>query len=209
MPRSKTTESRNNVHKGVRKLSKKTSKKGSKSKSKKTNYNNSTTEEMLSILNSDNNVYNGYKTQQLNPQLQQYQTNVDPMNVVEAPLTNSNGNMYNINKIGALLGGVAQLNNTQQYVPPIDMSYSPVNNNMSYGIAETSSKMMIAPNMPQMMPQVMPEQMHQNMYHNNNIMGMEQQYQQQMPQMMPEQMQPFNNSLIKNMAALNSIPKFV
>ena len=75
MPRSKTTESRNNIHKGVRKLSKKASKKGSKNKKK--NYNTST-EDMLDILNSDKNVYTGNSNmnQQQVAMMNQFQQNV-------------------------------------------------------------------------------------------------------------------------------------
>ena len=203
MPRSKTTESRNNIHKGVRKLSKKTSKKGSKNKKRD---NNTTTEDMLEILNSDKNMYTGNNT--MNPQqmamMKQYQNNVDPFMVDYAVQTDANGNMFNTNKIGALLGGVAQINSNTQYIPPMNLADSivPPTNNMQIGADEFSSRMTLSPigmmpeinqqMMPQMMPQIMPQIMPQ-MNH----------------QMVPQMNQGINNSFIKNIANLGSVPRLV
>lgn len=199
MPRSKTTESRNNIHKGVRKLSKKTSKKGSKNKKRD---NNTTTEDMLEILNSDKNMYTGNNT--MNPQqmamMKQYQNNVDPFMVDYAVQTDANGNMFNTNKIGALLGGIAQINSNTQYVPPMNLvdSVVPPTNNMQMGANELTSRIALSPMgmMPEMNQQMMP-QMNQQMMPEMNY------------QMMPQMNQGMNNSFIKNIANLGGVPRLV
>ena len=220
MPRSKTTESRNNIHKGVRTLSKKVSKKGSKKK----NY-NTTTEEMLEILNSEQDMHTNMHTgnpkmtsQQAN-YLNQYQQNVDPFLVTDAVQTDANGNMINTNKIGALLGGVAQINSNYEYTRPMNL-----NNNMSFGVQEQHSMSqqnampqfnnqlmdIMSPQMNNMMPQqmnnMMPQQMNNTIpQFNNQLMDM---MPQQMNNTMPQQInQNVSNSFIKNIAALSSIPR--
>jgi hypothetical protein len=112
MPRSKTTESRNTFT-GIRKLSKKVSKQG-KDKSKK---NNTTTEEMLDILSTESNEpkFKGKKQpmqqqpmqqqpMQQQPMQQQQLDDIDPLMISNFVPTNNQGEMYNINKIGDLLG---------------------------------------------------------------------------------------------------------
>jgi hypothetical protein len=102
MPRSKTTESRNTFT-GIRKLSKKVSKQG-KDKSKK---NNTTTEEMLDILSTESNEpkFKGNKQPiQQQPMQQQQLDDIDPLMISNFVPTNNQGEMYNINKIGDLLG---------------------------------------------------------------------------------------------------------
>jgi len=116
MPRSKTTESRNTFT-GIRKLSKKVSKQGKD----KSNKNNTTTEEMLDILSTESNEpkFKGKKqpmqTMQQQPmqimQQQPMQTmqqqqldDIDPLMISNFVPTNNQGEMYNINKIGDLLG---------------------------------------------------------------------------------------------------------
>jgi len=199
MPRSKTTESRNS-YKGVRKLSKKTSKKASKKgSSKKVKNINTTTEDMLDILNSDDNIYTGKvnTNNNMNPQLQQYQQNIDPYLVYETVQTDPQGNMTGTNKIGSLLG-IAQLNNTSQYVPPTNLidsavpSYNP--QNMPLGVQELNSNLTLSPMMPQ---QIMPQQMMPQQMMPQQMMGQQ--------QMMPQQI---NNSMLKNFASLSNIPRF-
>ena len=106
MPRSKTTESRNTFT-GIRKLSKKVSKQG-KDKSKK---NNTTTEEMLDILSTESNEpkFKGKKQPMQQqpmqqPMHQQQLDDIDPLMISNFVPTNNQGEMYNINKIGDLLG---------------------------------------------------------------------------------------------------------
>jgi hypothetical protein len=124
MPRSKTTESRNTFT-GIRKLSKKVSKQGKD----KSNKNNTTTEEMLDILSTESNEpkFKGKKQPMQTMQQQPMQTmqqqpmqimqqqpmqtmqqqqldDIDPLMISNFVPTNNQGEMYNINKIGDLLG---------------------------------------------------------------------------------------------------------
>jgi hypothetical protein len=157
MPRSKTTESRNSFT-GSRKISKKTSKKG---KSKKSN--NSTTEEMMDILNSDNN------TQQMPHagQMQHQQMNnqeIDPLMINNFVPTNQQGEMFNINKIGNLLG----LNQTTQIGNQVMSLDSTIQNPMMQfqnPMAEQLSSQLMGQQMPHM-PH-MPQQMDQTDILNN------------------------------------------
>jgi len=211
MPKSKTIESRNNIYKGIRKLSKKISKKLSKKVSKN---NISTTEEMRNILNSDNNIHmenSKLQPQQMQPQqmqpqqmqqmqmMDQYQKNIDPYMVDFAVPTDTNGNMFNTNKIGALLGGIAQLNSNAHYVPQM--------NNMPQQMEQMMSQQM-EQMMPQQMEQMMPQHMGQMMpQHMGQMMP------QHTGQMMPQEMgQQIDNSTINNIKSLTNlahIPKLI
>jgi hypothetical protein len=211
MPRSKTTETRNNVHKGVRKLSKKTSKKGSKNNKNNKNI-NTTTEEMLDILNSDNNVHNGNNiyTNKVPPQYQQYQQNVDPYMINYAVPTDANGNMFNTNKIGSLLGGVAQINSSAQYVPPMDLNLTEMgpSNNMPMDSNQLNSMSFMGNMMPQMDQNMIMPQMDQNMMMpqmQQNMMMPQMQQNMMMPQMQQNMMPQAMD--LKNIAALSTIPR--
>jgi hypothetical protein len=172
----KTTKSRNNVHKGVRKLSKKTSKKESKKTSKKEskktskkgykNKKNSETwyKDMLDIINSDDNKYTGNT---MNPQQMtmnsQYQNpnNIDPFMLDYTVPTDANGYIINKNKISEVLGYVSQINPGQsQYVKP-NLTDNYVNsNNMSMGTKEFTTKITtMSPTLQPMMSQPMSQQM--------------------------------------------------
>ena len=114
MPRSKTMESRNTFT-GSRKLSKKVSKQGKKitKQSKKiSDKSTNTTEEMLDMLSTESkdHSYKGKKQQPMQQQpmqqqpMQQPLDNIDPLMISNFVPTNNQGEMYNINKIGDLLG---------------------------------------------------------------------------------------------------------
>ena len=204
MPRSKRTDTTNNVHNGVRKLSKKVSKKGLKNKKKKEKSHNSSTEEMMDLINSDKNTYTGMMNHQ--GTMNQGQQNIDPLMINHFVQTDSNGNLIGTNKIGELLGGVAQLNSgVQQYVPP----------NMS-------NQQMMSPTMPQMNNPMM-QQMNNSMMQQMNNPMMQQmnnpmQQMQQMPQMMSPTMQQMNNHMpqmpnqthqLHNLAGLSKISQLI
>jgi len=207
MTRSKTTESRNS-YKGVRKLSKKASKKGSNKGSRKKKNNNNTTEEMLNILSSDENVYTGRKV--LN---NTQDNNVDPYMIQDNVPTDQQGNRNHINSIGSLLGGIAQLNTNTQYVPP---DLSSIQNKLA---STMMPQQMIDQDMPQMMSQMpqmmgqMPQMMGQMP---QQMMGqMPQQMMGQMPQQMmggqdmPEMPQQMQQQMLKNIASLNTVQRLV
>jgi hypothetical protein len=196
MPRTKTSEIRNNVYKGFRKLSKINS-------IKTQNTQISTTEEFLDILNSENNNHNGdyttapIATTELNYENKSKQ-DIDPFFVTDVAQTDINGKIINTNRIGSLLGGIAQIDSGLGYIPPMDLNDTINNssNNMPLGVEELTSRITISPSMPQynMMPQMnnmMPQQM-------NNMI------QEKMMDMMPQKM---NTSFIKNIAAINNISR--
>jgi len=124
-----------NSYSSIRKLSKNVSKKSLKKKSsnkkssnhkgKKKNTDSEMTAEFKAILNSDDKTsYKGLNNNlnQQNNNLNQQnnnlnQRNIDPLLVTDYVKTDSNGNMFNTNKIGTLLGGIAQLNTTSNYMP--------------------------------------------------------------------------------------------
>jgi hypothetical protein len=221
MPKTKTTDMRNNVYKGIRKLSKINS-------IKTQNTQITTTEEMLDILNSvndvhmgENNVHNGdYK---IAPKEFNYENqskhDIDPFFVTDVAQTDTNGKIIKTNRIASLLGGIAQINSGLEYIPPMDLNDTINNfsNNMPLGVEELTTRITISPSMPQhnMMPQqmnyMMPEMMNHMMPQQmNHIMP------QQMNHMMPEMMnmkqehmmpQKMNTSFIKNIAALNNISR--
>jgi len=220
MPRTKTSEIRNNVYKGIRKLSKINS-------IKTQNTQISTTEEFLDILNSENNNHNGdyttaptasIATTELNYENKSKQ-DIDPFFVTDVAQTDINGKIINTNRIGSLLGGIAQIDSGLGYIPPMDLNDTINNssNNMPLGVEELTSRITISPSMPQynMMPQMnnMMPQMNNMMPQMNNMMP-------QMNNMMPQQMnnmiqekmmdimpQKMNTSFIKNIAAINNISR--
>ena len=168
MPKSKTFEFVNNIHKGVRKLSKKNSLKSTKInkknnikstkinkknsiKSTKVNKknNNTTTEEMLNILNSDDNTHtqNTYTgNTKINLQQNIDKEKYDPLFINEFVQTDDNGNIINTNKIGALLGGISQSNTISQYIPQQNFNNTtPFMNNDEYMNIEKHSKLTISP----------------------------------------------------------------
>jgi len=205
MPRSKTTESRNTFT-GVRKLSKKIIKKGNKE-------NNTTTEEMLDILDSDTN-YKGMQKpmQQLMQQpMQQPLDDIDPLMVSNFVPTNEQGQINNLNKIGELLG-VTQIGNqvllTDSTIQnPMTEQYNP----LAQQLMNQQMPQQMTQQMPQQMPQQMTQQMPQQM-----TKQMAPQMTQQMPQQMTPQMTQFMGQPmvqdsfidnIKNLSGLYKIPK--
>jgi hypothetical protein len=189
MPRSKTTESRNTFT-GVRKLSKKIIKKGNKE-------NNTTTEEMLDILDSDTN-YKGMKQpaqQPMQQPMQQPLDDIDPLMVSNFVPTNEQGQINNLNKIGELLG-MSQIGN------PVLLTDSTIQNPMTEQYNPLAQQLMN-----QQMPQQMPQQMNQQMPQQMN--------QQMAPQMTPQMTQFMGQPMsqdsfidnIKNLSGLYKIPK--
>ena len=227
MPRTKTSEIRNNVYKGFRKLSKINS-------IKTQNTQISTTEEFLDILNSENNNHNGdyttapiapIATTELNYENKSKQ-DIDPFFVTDVAQTDINGKIINTNRIGSLLGGIAQIDSGLGYIPPMDLNDTINNssNNMPLGVEELTSRITISPSMPQynMMPQMnnMMPQMNNMMPPMNNMMPPMNNMMPQMNNMMPQQMnnmiqekmmdmmpQKMNTSFIKNIAAINNISR--
>jgi hypothetical protein len=229
MPSLKTTESRNS-YKGIRKLSKKASKKGSKTSRKNKNSDDNITEEMRDILNSDsNNSYIGNGKNQLRKPTQSTQRsiqsdNVDPLLVSNHVPTDNHGNIiYNNNRIGALLGGISQINNVSQIGNPInpeiesEMEPQMMNQYMApqmmnqHMMNQQLSPQMMAPQMmgqhmaPQMMGQHMASQM-MDQQMAPQMMG--QHMASQMASQMAPQMAPqIDNALLKNIANLGGIPR--
>ena len=189
---------------GTRKISKKNSKKNSKKTSKKNKSKmNTSTEEMMDILNSDNNhtnlMQNPQMQQMQNPQMQQqmqqqmqmhqtYNENVDPLLVNQFVNTNEQGQIINSNNRFEQLLGLAQLNP--------NYNNNKINNNLSTEMSMQSLNPMGIQlanqlNMPQQMG--LPQQQ----------MGFPQQH------MGMENQDNFQLDNIKNLAALQNIPRLV
>jgi len=177
---------------GTRKISKKNSKKNSKKTSKKNKSKiNTSTEEMMDILNSDNHT-NQMQPQMQNPQMQQqmqmyktYNENVDPLMVNQFVSTNEQGQIINSNNRFEQLLGLAQLNPNYNN-----------NNNLSTEMSMQSLNPMGA----QLANQLNMQQMSMQQ------MSMEQQ---QTPHMGMENQNNLQLENIRNLAALQNIPKLV